>query len=235
MHRSPRMNTSAKSHTPALNSHDDRDHHGAHSATDDSGGIFRSHRGVHRACPSCVSRRACTVPVSSGTLCEASLQSMVPAFAGRGRSGGSVGEGRGAHRGALQCAVPHGIAHLERQRSEGAGFYVDATEPRWSAAPVQAVSNAAPAPVVECIALAAVVYAAQAFEVEWIDMYVAIPEFLAVVPRSQEWSAEGTAAPAASAAPAPVAPASTVVAASTPEHIVSRWCLWWSTSHQLLH
>ena len=74
----------------------------------------------------------------------------------------------GAHRGALQCAVPHGIAHLERQRCEGAGFYVDATEPRWSAAPVQAVSNAAPAPVVECIALAAVVYAAQAFEVEWI-------------------------------------------------------------------
>ena len=92
----------------------------------------------------------------------------------------------------------------------GRRVYVDATEPRWSAAPVQAVSNAAPAPVVECIAFAAVVYAAQAIEVEWIDMYVAIPEFLAVVPRSQEWSAEGTAAPAASAAPAPVAPASTV-------------------------
>ena len=72
------------------------------------------------------------------------------------------------------------------------------------------VSYAAPAPVVECIAFAAVVYAAQAIVVEWIDMYVAIPEFLAVVPRSQEWSAEGTAAPAASAAPAPVAPASTV-------------------------
>ena len=32
-------------------SHDDRDHHGAYNASDDSGGISCSHRGVHRACP----------------------------------------------------------------------------------------------------------------------------------------------------------------------------------------
>ena len=41
-------------------SHDDRDHHGACNASDDSVGIFVSRRGVHRACHSCVSRRGCT-------------------------------------------------------------------------------------------------------------------------------------------------------------------------------
>ena len=51
-------------------------------------------------------------------------------------------------------------------------------------------------------------------------MYVAIPALMAVVPRSQKWSAGGTAAPAATAAQVPVAPALTVVAASTQEHIV---------------
>ena len=37
-------------------SHNDRDHPGAHNASDDSGSISRSRRGMHRAFPSC----ACT-------------------------------------------------------------------------------------------------------------------------------------------------------------------------------
>ena len=58
--------------------------------------------------------------------------------------------------------------NVEFDVGTGAGFCVDATEPRWSAAPVQAVFYVAPGPVVEYIALAVVVYAAPAPEVEYI-------------------------------------------------------------------